>query len=69
MYIYIYIILKSKSGMNDHPIKPFDTRMCGSKSWPSPRGFFTFKPCKYELQMKLDSKSGMNGHHISQLTP
>ena len=62
--IYIYI-LQSKSGTNEHPIKPFDARICGIFSWHLPPGFFTFKPCNYGLHMKIKSKSGMNGHPIS----
>ena len=28
-------ILDSKSGTNDHPIRPFDTRLCGAEFWTS----------------------------------
>ena len=46
-------ILKNKSGTNEHPIKPFDARICGIFSRQLPPGFFTFKPCNYGLQMEV----------------
>ena len=57
-------MLNSKSGTNEHPTRPFELRICGFFSWPSPPSFFAFKPPNYRLQTQLKSKSGMNGHPI-----
>ena len=54
--MYIYKMLDSKSGTNEHPTRPFELRICGIFSWPSPPGFFAFKPCNYGLQEQLISK-------------
>ena len=48
--------LKSKSGMNGHPIRPLDTIICVSEFWASQLSFLTLKPCNYGLQERLMSK-------------
>ena len=57
-------ILKSKSGTNEHPIKPFDARICGIFSWPSAQVFLRSNHATMGSKWKLKNKSGMNGHPI-----
>ena len=57
-------MLDSKSGTNDHPISPFDTRFCVSEFWTSQPCFYRVKTPNYGLQTQLKSKSGMNRHPI-----
>ena len=45
--------LKIKSGMNGHPISPFDTRICGGESPSFPPCFYSFKTHNCTLQTRL----------------
>ena len=54
-------MLDSKSGTNDHPISPFDTRMCLISGHTSHVSNVS-KHQSLLLKWKSKSKSGMNGH-------
>ena len=58
IYTYIYNILDSKSGTNDHPIRPFDTRICGGEIWTSQLCFYRVKPPNYIVQMEVKKYIG-----------
>ena len=51
--IYLKYILKSKSGMNDHPTRPFDTNICGVKFWASQLCFYGLKTPNYTPQKEV----------------
>ena len=61
-------MLKSKSGTNEHPIKPFELRICGIFSWQLPRGSFAFKPTNYGLQERLMKEKTPPKKTIDQTT-
>ena len=57
-------MLDSKSGTNEHPTRPFDTRICVGEFVHPSYVFIVSKHPTILSRRKLKSKSGMNWHPI-----